>query len=140
MAWIKNISMYDIMNGNHPYGDDVILIQICDPDTPFPVAKHNFHSIYQFKFLDLERDDVDLNNDKITQSQANQLSAILAYALRDNKNVLVHCHMGICRSGAVCEVGVMMGFDDTGVYRNPNLLVKNLMMKNLGWTYERDIK
>ena len=51
-------------------------------------------------------------------------------------NVVVHCHAGVCRSGAVCEVGVMMGFDDTEVFRSPNLLVKHLMMKSLGWTYD----
>jgi hypothetical protein len=53
-------------------------------------------------------------------------------------NVLVHCHAGICRSGAVVEVGSMMGFTPTDRYRQPNLRVKNKMMKVLGWTYESD--
>jgi hypothetical protein len=30
----------------------------------------------------------------------------------------------------------MMGFDDTGRFRSPNLLVKHRMMKALGWTYD----
>jgi hypothetical protein len=51
-------------------------------------------------------------------------------------NVVVHCFAGICRSGAVCEVGVMMGFNDTERFRSPNLLVKHRMMKHLGWTYD----
>jgi hypothetical protein len=51
-------------------------------------------------------------------------------------NVIVHCVAGVCRSGAVCEIGVMMGFDDTEAFRSPNLLVKHRMMKHLGWTYD----
>ena len=30
----------------------------------------------------------------------------------------------------------MMGFDDVGKWRSPNLLVKHCMMKTLGWTYD----
>jgi predicted protein tyrosine phosphatase len=50
-------------------------------------------------------------------------------------NVVVHCMAGICRSGAVVEVGVMMGFNDCEKYRQPNLRVKHKLMKQLGWTY-----
>jgi hypothetical protein len=32
----------------------------------------------------------------------------------------------------------MLGFNDTEVFRSPNLLVKHKMMKVLGWTYEED--
>ena len=53
-------------------------------------------------------------------------------------HVVVHCHAGVCRSGAVVEVGVMMGFDDTEVFRSPNLLVKHKMMRALGWTYDEN--
>jgi len=51
-------------------------------------------------------------------------------------NVIVHCHAGICRSGAVVEVASMMGFTPTDRYRQPNMRVKQKMMKVLGWTYE----
>jgi hypothetical protein len=36
----------------------------------------------------------------------------------------------------VCEVGVMMGFQDTEKFRSPNMRVKHKMMKVLGWTYD----
>jgi hypothetical protein len=51
-------------------------------------------------------------------------------------NVVVHCHAGVCRSGAVCEIGVMLGFRDTEAFRSPNLLVKHRMMRALGWLYD----
>ena len=53
-------------------------------------------------------------------------------------NVVVHCVAGVCRSGAVAEVGVMMGFRDAEAFRSPNLLVKHKMMKCLGWTYDEN--
>ena len=50
-------------------------------------------------------------------------------------NVVVHCHAGVCRSGAVAEVGIAMGFQDTGVFRAPNLMVKHKLLNALGMTY-----
>lgn len=43
---------------------------------------------------------------------------------------------GLCRSGAVAEVGIIMGFQDTHKFRLPNRLVKYKMMKCLGMTYD----
>ena len=47
-------------------------------------------------------------------------------------NVVVHCHMGVSRSGAVAEVGTIMGFRDVGKFRVPNLMVKKKLMEQLG--------
>jgi hypothetical protein len=55
-------------------------------------------------------------------------------------NVVVHCHAGICRSGAVVEVASIMGFTPTDKYRQPNLRVKHKMMQVLGLTYDSDEK
>ena len=63
---------------------------------------------------------------------------MLAYAKDNHMNVIVHCHAGVCRSGAVAEIGVAMGFSDTEAFRSPNLLVKHKMMKVLGWTYDEN--
>lgn len=140
MPWIQNVSLSDIKKGFHiDAGINSMLIQIVDPCMEFPVPNHQFKEVHQFEFLDLERDDMpDAEEFKITDEQAQQLVTLLKDALDNRMNVVVHCVAGVCRSGAVCEVGVMMGFDDTEVFRSPNLLVKHKMMQKLGWTYDEN--
>lgn len=142
--WIENVSWDDVKNGWHTdMGDNAMLIQIADPATFFPEPKHTFKEIHKFEFLDAEDTDVERwGGDEffITDFQAAELVESLQYALANSMNVLVHCHAGICRSGAVVEVGSMMGFTPTERYRQPNLRVKHKMMKVLGWTYDADEK
>ena len=64
--------------------------------------------------------------------------SLLKHALTNHMNVVVHCYAGICRSGAVAEVGVMMGFQDCERSRIPNLRVKQKLMKQLGCTYDSE--
>ena len=75
---------------------------------------------------------------RCSHEQAAELVRLLQHASANRMNVIVHCVAGVCRSGAVCEVGVMLGFDDTEAFRSPNLLVKHRMMKALGWTYDEN--
>ncbi len=141
MPFIENVAAADIpLRFHHDAGENSMLIQIMDTATNWwPVPKHNFKEIHKFEFLDVERDDVVLDEAmKISDAQAKELVRLLQHALDNRMNVVVHCYAGICRSGAVCEVGVMMGFQDTERYRQPNLLVKHKMMKVLGWTYDEN--
>jgi hypothetical protein len=139
MPWIENVSLGDIPKGrHHNAGENSMLIQIVDPDMEFPVPMHKFKQTHQFQFLDLERDDDFPEELKINDAQAAKLVGLLQHALDNRMNVVVHCVAGVCRSGAVCEVGVMLGFDDCEVFRSPNLLVKHKMMKVLGMTYDED--
>ena len=139
--WIQNVSMSDIKNGFHINpGFNSMLIQIVDPAYEFPVPKYQFREVHQFQFLDAERADNFPDECKCTDEQAQELVRLLQHAQENRMNVIVHCHAGVCRSGAVAEVGVMMGFDDAEAFRSPNLLVKHKMMKALGWTYDEDEK
>jgi len=139
MPWIQNVSLGDIPKGHHvAVGENSMLIQIVDPGMEFPTPLHKFKETHQFNFLDLEVGDAFGEEFKVTDAQAEQLVNLLKHALDKRMNVIVHCVAGVCRSGAVCEVGVMMGFDDTEDYRSPNLMVKHKMMKVLGWTYEEN--
>jgi predicted protein tyrosine phosphatase len=137
---IQNVSFSDIKKGHHiDAGFNSMLIQIVDPAMEFPVPMYKFRETYQFEFLDLEETDTCINDDwKISDVQAEQLVKLLQRALDEHMNVVIHCVAGVCRSGAVCEVGVMMGFRDTEVFRSPNLLVKHKMMKVLDWTYHNE--
>ena len=139
MPWIQNVALADIPKGQHiDVGINSMLIQIVDPAMEFPTPKHQFRETHRFEFLDLERDDPWGEEFKVTDDQAAELVRLLQHALDNRMNVIVHCVAGVCRSGAVCEVGVMMGFRDTETYRSPNLLVKHKMMRVLGWTYDEN--
>lgn len=144
--WIQNVSLADIRKGHHiEAGENSMLIQILDPDMEFPTPAKQFKEIHQFKFLDIEQDGmtndgngtwIDMSWGCIKDEQAEKLVALLQHALDNRMNVVVHCHAGVCRSGAVAEVGTIMGFRDAEAFRSPNLLVKHKMMKVLGLTYD----
>lgn len=138
--WIQNVALSDIQKGFHINpGDNAMLIQIVDPCMEFPTSLYKFKEVHQFEFLDLEKDDLPSAEEfKITDAQAQKLVDLLLKAYGQRMNVIVHCVAGVCRSGAVCEIGVMLGFEDTEVFRSPNLLVKHKMMKCLGWTYDEN--
>jgi protein tyrosine phosphatase len=139
--WIENVSWDAVKNGFHSdMGQNAMLIQIADPATFFPVPKHTFKEVHQFEFLDAEDGDRFPDECMIQDEQAAELVRLLQNALDKSMNVLVHCHAGICRSGAVVEVGSMMGFTPTERFRMPNLRVKHKMMKVLGLTYDSEEK
>jgi len=138
MPFIQNAAADDIPKAFHfEPGPNSMLIQIADPASWFPKPKHQFKEVHQFEFLDLEDGDYALEESmKISDAQAAELVRLLQHALDNRMHVVVHCFAGICRSGAVCEVGIMMGFQDTERWRSPNLRVKHKMMQVLGWTYD----
>jgi predicted protein tyrosine phosphatase len=139
MPWIQNVSRAAVAAGQHMHvRDNCMLIQIVGPAEPFPVPKYQFREVHQFEFMDLEQDDPGFGEFKITDQQAADLVGLLQHALHTGQDVIVHCVAGVCRSGAVAEVGVIMGFDDAGEFRIPNLLVKHKMMQVLGLTYQSD--
>ena len=140
---IENVSKADVRTGQHSdMGAGAMLIRIQDPATEFgQVARADmFKEVYEFEFLDAEDTCGFPDETKISDEQAAQIVALLQRAIDNHMNVVVHCHAGICRSGAVVEVATMMGFDATARYRQPNLRVKHKMMKSLGWTYDTDEK
>jgi predicted protein tyrosine phosphatase len=142
MPWIENVAAADVpMKFHHDAGANSMLIQIMDPAPSWwPTPAHDFKETHRFEFLDAEKSDIFPDDAKISDAQAQEIVSLLKHALDNRMNVVVHCMAGICRSGAVTEVGVMMGFDDTKRFRSPNLMVKHSMMKVLGWTYDANEK
>lgn len=121
---------FDSFNG-------LILIQIQDPDSQFitPKLLEKFKEVHQFKFFDSE----DESPTSISDQQAIEISKILLNAKNNNYDVIVHCHAGICRSGAVAECALLLGFEipeDIELHKRiPNTLVFNKIRKALGFLY-----
>lgn len=131
--WIENIGFKEVQTGfHHDAGFNSMLIQIVDPGTEVPTPKFAFKEVRQFFFLDVENSDTLLHAAAITNEDAKGIAEALQHAWNNHMNVVVHCHMGVCRSGAVAEVGTMMGFRDVGNFRAPNLMVKKKVMEQLG--------
>ena len=136
---IENVSRDDIRRGDHTDpGPNSMLIQISDPAQGFPTPKHQFKTVHQFEFLDADDDTMFPEEALISDEQATELVNLLEQAHALEMNVIVHCHAGICRSGAVTEVASMMGFTPTNRLRLPNVRVKYKMMRVLGLTYDAD--
>ena len=137
--FIENVSMEAVERGMHfDAGTNSMLIRIQDPATEFRKVKHSFKEVYEFEFLDAEDGDDFPDECMIQDEQAEEIIRLLNRAIENRMNVVVHCHAGICRSGAVVEVAEMMGFVPSDRYRIPNLRVKHKLMKVLGLTYDSD--
>lgn len=140
MPKIENCPQFAVEKGTHVISPrDSILIQITDPDSDFvvPYFAPSFKSIYKFRFYDVTSPLWGNNRllEPITQDQADYLVRILEFALEKEYNVIVHCAAGICRSGAVTEVGVIMGFEAVHDNRLPNVEVKSKMLRVLNESY-----
>ena len=130
--WIENVAAIDVKNGHHfDAGTNSMLIQIADPAGWFPTPRHSFKEIHRFEFLDAEDDDGFPEEAKISRDQARDIVLLLKRAVANRMNVVVHCTAGLCRSGAVCEIGVALGLADTGKFRLPNMRVKKLLLESI---------
>lgn len=129
--FITNVSYADILRGYFPNTEEeVVLISIVDPDMNNPPYCLKYAEVFKFKFLDL---DVEDGSKSISDDQAEEITRVLAEAYDSGKSVVVHCVMGVCRSGAVVEAGEMLGFYDLNPrrQRSPNLLVKRKLFAAL---------
>lgn len=129
MPWIARCSLSDIEIGNHRDPNNCILIQIVDHDMEFPEPrfKTRFGEIYQYKFLD-----IDEGSYVITPEQALSIASTLKFGIIYNANILVHCVMGVSRSGGVCEAAESIGFEYLhDGFLCPNLTVKRMIIKEL---------
>lgn len=137
MPWIANISREKLKQDQKIWSQmDCVLIQISDPGYPFLEVDEEFKAIYQYEFLDLEKNDPDPFDNKISKDQIENISFHLENCLQKGLNVLVQCTAGACRSGAVVEVGILLGFKDRGLYRTPNLDVKHKLCAQLGLNFD----
>lgn len=136
MAWIVNVPKIAVETGQYdsriPNVSQSILIRILDPSAQFSSPVGEFKEVHKFRFFDTN---LDSDPDGISEADADEIASILTEALQSNTNVVVHCTAGRCRSGAIVEVGTIMGFEDLELYRQPNIVVKSRLLKSLGLSY-----
>ena len=130
---IQNVSQQAVIDGDcfDPTASNLHLIQITDYDSEFVEPKNwrHYKSIRQYKFNDTE----DLfDSNCITDLQAKHIAEALKHVLMLGDDLVVHCHAGICRSGAVVECAEAIGFQKCNNFRLPNALVKRKIMQALG--------
>lgn len=134
MPTITNLSAFDV--SQIVPKENTVLIRIGDYINPyFPQIQGGFHSVHTFCFDDTLTD----GDESISEQHAKDIANVLKDCLTDDRDILVHCFAGICRSGAVVECGVVLGFEDGGAHRQPNVLVKHKIFKALGFEmYENE--
>lgn len=132
MAYIGNYAKRDVELGrlwSVPQSKNPrILIRILDPDMEESSVIGDYQAIHVFKFLDVNEAH---EYGAPTVQDAQAILAILQEALATETDVIVHCTAGICRSGAVTEIGTVLGFEPMHNTRIPNVLLKNMMMRLL---------
>jgi protein tyrosine phosphatase len=140
MPFIENIAYIDAVHGDHKDpGPNSLLIQITEIHVDScPIPKFNFKEVKKFAFMDVEEGDDLFEDFGIKDEDGESLSALLKRSLAEDMNVIVHCFAGLCRSGAVVECGVILGFKDTGRVRKPNIAVKNMILKHLQLDFNPD--
>lgn len=139
MPKIENISYMDAKAGNHAIAaENAVMIRIVDINRDFPPTRKKYKKVLELKFADIVQRDLPAvkYHDAFQEGQAFQVVAFLQEALANGDDVVVHCMAGISRSGAVVEIGSIMGFEPVRDNRQPNLRMKYMMMKQLGLTYD----
>ena len=129
--WIENISQEDIIKGRH-YLDPqkTALIQIVDINSVFPEPKYkkDFKYIFKFSFNDTESE---ADNKTITEENAKLIAQKLQECYSQGLNIVVHCYVGVYRSGAVVQAGLLLGYKEARDFRIPNTLVLAKITKYL---------
>lgn len=138
--FIQNVSRSDIETRNHAptSAEHTVLIQISDPPRHSPIPMAKFKYAYEFFFDDIEQEFGDHGEIGITDKQALEIANILQMSYQNGYDVIVHCHAGLCRSGAVAQAGEALGFATGGREQVPNLRVKHKIMAALGLSYDEE--
>lgn len=138
--FIQNVSRKDIELGNHAptSAENTVLIQISDPPRESPTPSAKFKHVYEFWFDDIEEETGPHGELGIQDDQAMEIANIIRNAYDNGYDIIVHCHAGLCRSGAVAQAAEAYGFGSGGREQVPNLRVKHKVMAALGLSYNEE--
>ena len=135
MPYVQNVSFDDVKKLIiHNDCSNTFLISITDNDMPYPThLGFDFGLAVYYQFLDVDGPEY---KQAISDAQARGIVQWLEFAKRHNKDVLVHCMMGVNRSGAVREVAEILGFEVIGQKQGYNAYVKTKLIQAAGLGYE----
>jgi predicted protein tyrosine phosphatase len=134
-VFIQNVSLDAVKDGDHKDPTtNSMLISIVDPDKYAPETPYKFREVHRFKFLDVDPrvSDRRFREDwMVSDEDGVGIVAALQRASDQNMNVIVHCHAGLYRSGAVVQFALdHMRFKSTSALRRCNGYVYE-KMKNV---------
>lgn len=131
------------------------LISIADRDALNANPKKEFGKVLFLNFNDVESTtgrsgetprskELLASMGAITDAQADQIAEFIVEAREAKANVIVNCHAGICRSGAVVRILGELGWHIDGRFspeRRPNMLVYSKLRKRFNelaqsWDFE----
>lgn len=129
MPKIENCSRADIKNGTHgKVTPNTILIQISDVGYEQPKPLMYFRRSFPFWFDDVNENETNFLND----TSSIVIAKLLRSAYKNDYDIIVHCHAGLCRSGAVVEAALHIGFNPVvSRYRYPNSDITVKLLKTL---------
>lgn len=104
MPTIQRLSQANYGDGNFTARPGFVAIRIAGLASQFADVQHTgLHAEHCFEFEDVEQEGEPAWEGRITHDQAVQILAALQQAHAEDRDVVVHCGLGIYRSGAVCE-------------------------------------
>lgn len=104
MPTIQRLSRAEYERGLFEARPGFVAIRIAGRASPFNDVQHaGLHAEHRFEFEDVEHKGHMGWEGAITDAEADQIVRILQQALDEGRDVVVHCGMGIYRSGAVCD-------------------------------------
>ena len=136
--FVQNVSRKDIELGEHAptSAENTVLIQISDTSRESPIPAGKFKYTYGFFFDDIEEECGPDGESGIDDIQALEIADIIKMAHENDYDIIVHCHAGLCRSGAIAQAAEAYGFAPGGRKQIPNLRVKHKVMAALGLSYD----
>lgn len=130
MPFISNVSKDNVSRGHYAKSDNMLMIRI-DHDNDFPpvmgsIPKH----VEYFNFLDIDQYDKDLTGGLFSKADCERIVNIFKKCIEEDMDIVVHCLMGVSRSGAIADVASSLGFNITrdSQYRIPNAYIRSKLL------------
>lgn len=157
MPTIKNVSLSSFLNDSHLESYAIRVVDSMDVlDNIYRIenekigrlygikdSKNIFEEVAGFSFLDVNKNE----DGFISEQQSICIVDFLEQAKKYNKNIVVHCVMGVSRSGAIAQFAIdFLGFSDAGFKsesgygrEHKNADIYNALRKTAGFLHSFEV-